>query len=218
MANIGNFPTVPAPREINIESIQQTLSNISLNMNVQKSTRRNQRWGLKYIYAPLTMEQYKTLWIFINQLQGQYNTCKLTVPHFGTTGSYNTTKYTAGKVSRTVNNKQVNLYNFQDTFANKNATTISGLFKAGDYIRFSGHNKTYLITEDADLGAYNDTDDLQQEVTIKIEPELIVQPQANETFVVDGSFIVALKNDVQNSSMLLNRTHSVALDFIEDVT
>jgi hypothetical protein len=66
----------------------------------------------------------------------------------------------------------------------------AGRFLAGDFIKFSGHDKVYMITDDATSSS--------NASTVTIEPPLVSALANNETVTYDSvPFTVYLLNDVQ---------------------
>ena len=68
---------------------------------------------------------------------------------------------------------------------------MTGTLKAGDFIKFNGHTKVYMVVADA-------TADVSNEATLTIEPPLISALANNEGVTFDNvPFQVHLTNDLQ---------------------
>ena len=68
---------------------------------------------------------------------------------------------------------------------------MTGTLKAGDFIKFNGHTKVYMVVADA-------TADGSNEATLTIEPPLISSLANDETVSYDNiPFTVHLTNDIQ---------------------
>jgi hypothetical protein len=67
---------------------------------------------------------------------------------------------------------------------------MTGTLKAGDFIKFNGHSKVYMVVADATASAGS--------ATLTIEPPLRENLSDNEVITYDGvEFTVRLTNDVQ---------------------
>jgi len=68
---------------------------------------------------------------------------------------------------------------------------MTGTLKAGDFIKFAGHNKVYMVVADV-------TADGSNEATVTIEPPLLTALGNNEIVTYDNvPFTVHLTNDIQ---------------------
>ena len=68
---------------------------------------------------------------------------------------------------------------------------MTGTLKAGDFIKFAGHSKVYMVVADV-------TADGSNEATVTIEPPLITALANNEVVTYDNvAFTVHLTNDIQ---------------------
>jgi len=88
-------------------------------------------------------------------------------------------------------------------------TGITGTLKAGDFIKFGGHSKVYLVVEDA-------TGDSSTDATITIEPPLrSALSNAEGVTYDDVQFTVRLTNDVQEFNTGDLDLYRFEVDFIE---
>jgi hypothetical protein len=84
----------------------------------------------------------------------------------------------------------------------------SGRFKAGDYIKFGGHNKVYMVVSDVTSSS--------NAATVTIEPPLTTALSDNDTVVYNSvPFTVALKNDIQQIQLPNDAKFRYEMDLIE---
>jgi hypothetical protein len=85
---------------------------------------------------------------------------------------------TAGATTFTLNDASVN--------------SVNGFLKAGDYFRFTGQSKVYMIVEDVNTNGSGAVS------TVTFEPPLISNVSDNTTIIYDNvDFTVYLTNDIQ---------------------
>jgi hypothetical protein len=84
----------------------------------------------------------------------------------------------------------------------------SGRFKAGDFIKFGGHNKVYMVVSDVTSSS--------NAATVTIEPPLTTALSDNDTVVYDSvPFTVALSNDIQEFGLPSDAFFRYEMKFIE---
>ena len=85
---------------------------------------------------------------------------------------------------------------------------MTGTLKAGDFIKFNGHTKVYMVTADslAVTGA----------ATLAIEPALVSAVSDNEECYYDNiAFTMRLDNDIQSYSLDGYERYNFEVDMIE---
>lgn len=189
------FPIIPKPSSIAISSISPTLVSLTHSLKRQVRCRGGQRWLIDIAYPPLSREEFAPIWAFSIAQQGQFKTFEYIPEIYGstsgtatgsmiTTGIYipgNSTIFTAGK---------------------------TGTLKAGDFIKFSGHDKVYMLTADS-----GDTSNI-----LRIEPALIANVSSPEVISYNNvEFKVAFTGDTTNMSVAVNKYVSFNLKFVEIV-
>jgi len=81
---------------------------------------------------------------------------------------------------------------------------LTGTFKAGDVIKFSGHSKVYMLTADAGNGA------------MAFTPPLISAVSSSDTVIYnDVPFTVRLSNDIQGYKLGAGMLYRYEVDFVE---
>jgi hypothetical protein len=167
----GTFPTSPAPSSIKVSSHQPTLVSMSHSMKRQVRTRGSQRWSFELQFPPMTRAEFAPIFAHVVKQQGQFGTFTF-VPH--------TLSDSLGSVSGSVTANGA-------AAVGDSTVAISGLtgtLKAGDFVKFAGHDKAYMLTADATT-------------SLSIEPALM-SAVANGEAVTYSSvpFVCALASDV----------------------
>ena len=194
----GSFPTSPKIASINISSLQPTL--ISRTISGRKQARQigGQLWRMSCNFAPLTRAQFSPILAFIISQRGAYDTFTIAPNvHKDTQGvaSGSAIVNGASQTGRTV---------VTDNWANSSA-----VMKAGDFIKFGGHSKVYMVTGDV-------TSDGSGNASISIEPALITSPADNEAVVYnDIPFTVSLDGEIQEFQAGRNGFYTYSMDLIE---
>ena len=191
------FPTSPKPRSIRIKSITPNMVSETHSMKRQVRQRGAHRWVIEASYPAMTREQFAPLWAFVVAQKGQYSTFDY-VPE----GISNSSGNLVGTLVSGV--------------ASAGASTIasitglqSGLLKAGDFIKFSGHSKVYMLTADIETESGFST--------INIEPPLSQSVSSDDTIISENvPFKMALSQDQQETSININSMHSFEL-FLNEV-
>lgn len=132
----GTFPTSPEPASITRTSITPTLISVSHSLKRQVRARGVQQWSFTLKYPPQRRATMAPLEAFLAAQRGQYSTFTFVPPVFGSS---------SGTVSGTVTINGAHA-------AGVNSIAILGLtgaLKAGDFVKFAGHNKVYMLTADA---------------------------------------------------------------------
>lgn len=188
----GTYPTTPEFQAINIESKHSNVKSETVSGRMQVRTLGGQRWSFTAKYNPMTRTEFNPVYAFVISQQGMLGTFTIVPPVIGNS---------SGDVSGT---------------ALVNATTaagatsvamdgITGTIKAGDFIKFAGHNKVYMVTADrAGAGA------------MTIEPPLVSGVTDNEAITYASvPFTMRLANDIQTYSLSSNEYYEYEIDMIE---
>ena len=189
-----SFPTSPVPSSITITSINPTYTSITHSLKRQVRTRGGQRWTIDATYPPLNRTDFAPIWAFAQKQQGQFGTFSFTPPIYsnssgtatGTLLVNNVAGYIAGSSTITVDG-------------------LTGTLKAGDFIKFSGHDKVYSVVADGSA-------------SLIIEPVLQVAIVNNEAITYNSvPFKVAFTTDTQNMSVGANGFVNYSVKLIEVV-
>lgn len=177
----GTFPVSPAPRSIKLSSFTPTLISVTHSLKRQVRRRGGQQWALELEFAPMTRDQFAPIYAFAMAQRGQYETFTYTPPVIGTPrGAVGGSPLANGAHSAGDN-----------TIATDGWPASTVVFKAGDFVKFAGHNKVYMVTGDA-------TSNGSGAVTLTIEPPLNTALADNEAITATAvPFTVAMVSDMQ---------------------
>ena len=184
-----SFPTSVVPNGITITSLNPTYTSVTHSLKRQVRTRGGQRWSMDVTFPPLTRTDFAPVWAFVQKQKGQFGSFSFTPPIYSNTSGTATgtllVNNSAGYIAGT--------------------TTITGTLKAGDFIKFSGHDKVYTIVADATT-------------SLTIEPVLQSAIVNNETVTYNAvPFTVAFTTDTQNMSVGINGFVDYSMKLIEVV-
>lgn len=149
----------------------------------------NHRWDIEFRSGKLHQDAYRELAAFIVSLNGKYEAFTMTSPFAWLSGD---TSFTVAATVSTGNTSVA----LKDLTPNR-----IGAVKAGDYINFANHQKTYLVTKGVDAdGAGNGT--------IEVYPPLF-QQVPTDAAIVEAVFTLRLTSDnvplnLQGSELLHN--------------
>ncbi len=188
----GSFPTTPTASSIKITGISPTLTSVTHSLKRQARSRGGQRWLIEAGYPAMTRSQFAPLWAFVNAQQGQYNTFTYKPPIY---------KDSSGTATGTL------LVNGGDSAGDSSIACdgLTGTLKAGDFIKFAGHDKVYTLTTDATT-------------TLAIEPPLMSAVADNEAITYnDVPFTMAFESDLQEVSVATNGFVAYGVKLVEVV-
>lgn len=188
----GTYPTTPEFQAINIESKHSNVKSETVSGRMQVRTLGGQRWSFTAKYNPMTRTEFNPVYAFVISQQGMLGTFTIVPPVIGNS---------SGDVSGTA---------LVNATTSAGATSvamdgITGTIKAGDFIKFAGHNKVYMVTADrAGAGA------------MTIEPPLVSGVTDNEAITYASvPFTMRLANDIQTYSLSSNEYYEYEIDMIE---
>jgi hypothetical protein len=194
----GAFPISPAPRSVRVRSITPTLVSVSHSLKRQARSVGAQRWALTLAFAPMRRDDFAPVWAFLVAQRGQFGTFTYALPGHERRGTWAGTPLVKGasQTGRSV---------LTDGFS------VGATVKAGDFVKFSGHSKIYLVTADA-------TADGSGNLTLAIEPALVTSPADNDPILSSGfSFTVALASDAQEYDLAPGLIYgNLEIELVED--
>ena len=176
----GTFPTSPEASRINIKSVSPTFVSTSHSFKEQRRRRGGHRWLLEIEFPPMTRSEFAPVYAFAVKQRGQYETFTYYPP---------TVSSPQGTATGTpvVNGAQSAGDNTIVTDGWSNSITA---LKAGDFLKFAGHDKVYMVVEDA-------TSDGSGNATLTIEPPLRSSVADDEGITVsDVPFTVRFADDI----------------------
>ena len=200
---MSTFPATPAPATLKISSIQPTLVSTAHSLQRQVRSRGGHRWLLSVTWPVLSRADWAQLYGFAQAQRGQFNPFTYVLP--GSLAS--AAGIGAGAMPVVNGGSQSGRVVFTRNWGTSAWTT--GILKAGDFIKFAGHNKVYMVTEDA-------TADNTGHANVSIEPALFVAPADGESLIVSQvPFTMAFASDTRESDVVPGPYFSFQADMVE---
>jgi hypothetical protein len=141
----GTFPTAGF-QALDLQSNTKSRLTESVSGQTQRIKSGAQYWSFKMKSPPLSRSDFNTIFSFIVQQDGQVEAFSVVPPVISST---------TGTAAGTVTVADVNTADpLMGTSAGSSSVGVSGgtgTLKKGDLIKFSNHNKVYMLTEDVDL-------------------------------------------------------------------
>jgi len=198
----GQFPTSPAPKDASIGSVQNTIVSVTTSGRVQTRQIDGQKFSITLDYPPMSRSNFAPIKAFIMKQRARLNTFTVIPPTISNaqgsaTGTISVNgALTAGTTTASIDGMTV---------------STSGILKAGDYFRFTGQEKVYMVVEDLDSDGYG-------EGTLTFEPPLRSDVANDVALVYDNvDFTVRLSNDIQEYSIVTNDLYKYQIDLIENL-
>jgi hypothetical protein len=194
----GSYPTTPVFNAVNFSSEQKTITSTSDSGKMFSVQVDGQRFKFSASYPPMTRAEFAPVYAFIMKQRSQKETFTVIPPVISdaqgdVAGIIST--YTSASAG--------------DTSVQLQGITNGSTIKAGDFIKFNGHSKVYMVVEDA-------TGDVSELATVTIEPPLREDVLVDEDILYDNiPFTVRLMNDVQEFNVGVNNLYQYEVDFIE---
>ena len=196
----GTFPTSPSASSVTIKSIEPTLVSVTQNLKRQVRRRGGQRWQLDVEFPPMTRAEFAPIYAFAVKQQGQFETFTYTPPVISTSqGDTSESPVVDGAVS--VGANQANIDGL--------TASQSGIIKAGDFFKFSGHTKVYMATLDMDSASSGDS-------TLTFAPNLLNAVANDETITFASvPFTVAFTQDISQFNTDTTNLFGFTMSLIE---
>jgi hypothetical protein len=175
----GALPTVQGPATATLTSVQPTRLSISHSLKRQARTSNIQRWGIAFSWSAMRRSVFMQFYAFLIAQRGQADTFTCTLAgHTAPQGTWPGTPVVTGAGQT---GRSINLSGF--------TASQTGVAKAGDLIKFTGHTKVYMVTADANSSVTGTA-------TLAIEPALLASPANGELVVYNNvPFTVAMTSD-----------------------
>lgn len=175
----GTFPSTPAIEGVKIKGIAPTMVSRSHNLQRQVRSLGSHLWYIEGNLPPMYRSEAAPIYAFLMAQRGQYETFNIVLPGIGSSRGIATGTPLVKGASQTGRSVTTDGWTASQT----------GIVKAGDFIKFAGHNKVYMITADANSNGSG-------EATITIEPALMASPADNASITVNSvPFTVANVDD-----------------------
>jgi hypothetical protein len=193
----GTFPQSPGPTRLTVRSVQPLLVSVAHSLKRQVRSRGGQRWGFTVEFPPMLRDQLAPVLAFVLAQRGGYETFTFYHPLDTTPrGSWSGTPLVNGG-SQTGRSVAV------DGFASY------GTVKAGDWVKFGGSNKVYIVTADVTADEYG-------VMTLPIEPALVASPANNASITHTAvPFTCALAADSIETAVVPGKVYSLTVELVE---
>ena len=196
----GQFPTSPAPSSVAIASEQATIVSTTVSGKRQSRQIDGQKFKLTARFPIMTRAEFAPIKAFIMKQRSQLNSFTFIPPTVSDSQGVASTiistnaSVSAGDITCTVDNMTI---------------STNGIFKAGDYFRFTGQEKVYMAV--ADLNA-----DGSGVGTLTFEPPLRIAVTDNTIIIYDDvDFTVGLTSDIQEYTIGTTNYFQYEIDLIE---
>jgi len=178
----GTFPSTPAPSGAKISSSKQTAISFAENSRRQARNIYGHLWEMDLLFESMSRIEFAPIMGFSAKQKGMSGSFQIVLQHLAdplgiATG---TPLCDAGDAAGS------------DTVSSKGWTpSITGIFKAGSFLRFTNHSKVYMLTEDVDSDGSGNCE-------LPIFPPTYESVINDEAIVIsDVEFTMSFANDVQ---------------------
>ena len=190
----GTYPITQSFNAVGFTSVFYNLSSTSLSGRTQVRNIGGQRFEFTATYPTLTRSEFAPIAAFIMAQRGMAEEFTIVLPEISSK-SGDATGTVLTSLSEAIGQTVISI------------DGLTGTLKAGDMIKFSNHNKVYMIVSDR---AGNGD--------LAIQPSLTVAVPNNTVITYDNvPFTVRLNNDVQTYDLGLASMLDYEVDFIEAI-
>jgi hypothetical protein len=196
----GTFPTSPTPSGVAISSNQNTIVTTTASGRRQARQIDAQKFRLRVKFPVMTRTEFAPINAFILKQRSQMESFTFVPPTVDDSlGVASGVISVNGSISAGVTSVAI------DGMAN----STSGVFKAGDYFRFTGQNKVYMVMADV-------TSNGSGAGTLTFEPPLRTNVADNAVLIYSNvDFTVGLTGDVQEFNISTENYFQYEIDLIE---
>lgn len=199
----GSFPTAGFTT-MDFASNTQTRTTQTLSGRTQRQQINSQYFSFKLVSPPLSRDEYAPIMAFIMKQGGQFGSFTVVPPDISTT---------RGTASGTITCAELTTSDYSSAAGSSNVPVSggTGTLKTGDLIKFSNHDKVYMLTADVNLD--NSTID-----ALPIFPTLRTAVNASTTVVYeDVPFKVFLTKDNQGFKVGAPKYYSYEINVREEI-
>ena len=196
----GTFPSSPTTTAVSITSQQNTIVSTTVSGRRQARQIDGQRFRLTLKFPVMTRSEFAPILAFIMKQRSQLESFQYTPATMASSnGVASGVIRVNGAISAGVTSVAI------DGMAN----STSGIFKAGDFFRFTGQNKVYMIVADVSSNGSG-------QGTLTFEPPLRTGVADNAILIYSSvDFTVGLTNDVQEFRVGTENYFQYEVDLIE---
>lgn len=199
----GTFPTAGFIT-MDFKSNTQTRTTQTLSGRTQRQQLQSQYFSFKLVSPPLTREEYMPIMAFIMKQGGQFDSFTVVPPEISST---------RGTASGTITCSEITTSDYDNTAGSSKVpvSQATGTLKTGDLIKFSNHDKVYMITEDVDL-------DGSTIVSLPIFPTLRTATTSSTTVQYNSvPFKVFLTSDAQGFKVGSAKVYTYEINVREEL-
>ena len=196
----GTFPSSPAPRDVAISTNQNTIVTTTASGRRQARQIDGQRFRLRIRFPVMTRAEFAPINAFILKQRSQLESFQYVPPTISAPlGVATGTIAVNGAISAGVTSVAI------DGMAN----STNGVFKAGDYFRFTSQNKVYMVMADVNSNGSG-------QGTLTFEPPLRANVADNNVLIYSNvDFTVGLTGDIQEFTIGTENYFQYEVDLIE---
>ena len=196
----GTFPSSPAPRDVAISSNQNTIVTTTASGRRQARQIDGQKFRLRLRFPVMTRTEFAPILAFIMKQRSQMESFQYTPPSVDDAlGVASGVISVNGAISAGVTSVAI------DGMAN----STSGVFKAGDFFRFTGQSKVYMVVADVSSNGSG-------QGTLTFEPPLRSNVADNAILIYSNvDFTVGLTGDIQEFTIGTENYFQYEIDLIE---
>ena len=196
----GTFPSSPVPRDVAISSNQNTIVTTTASGRRQSRQIDGQRFRLRLRFPVMTRTEFAPINAFIMKQRSQMESFQYVPPTIDDAlGVASGVISVNGAISAGVTSVAI------DGMAN----STSGVFKAGDYFRFTGQTKVYMVMADVSSNGSG-------QGTLTFEPPLRANVSDNAVLIYSSvDFTVGLTGDIQEFNISTENYFQYEIDLIE---
>jgi hypothetical protein len=121
---------------------------VTISNKMQRAKVGGQYWSFKLQSRPMTRAEFMPIYSFLIKQDGQYESFTVELP-----GSLSSSRGTAAGTVTISDDYAAGVTNCRSTGG-------TGTLKKGDLIKFSNHDKVYMITEDINLDQMDSSEDV----------------------------------------------------------
>jgi len=196
----GTFPSSPTTKDVTISSNQNTIVTTTASGRRQARQIDGQRFKLRLRFPVMTRSEFAPIIAFIMKQRSQIESFQYTPASMATTnGVASGIIRVNGAISAGATSCAI------DGMAN----STTGVFKAGDFFRFTGQNKVYMCVADVSSNGSG-------QGTLTFEPPLRTAVADNAIIIYSNvDFTVGLTGDVQEFIIGTENYFQYEVDLIE---
>ena len=196
----GTFPSSPAPRDVAISSNQNTIVTTTASGRRQARQIDGQRFRLRIRFPIMTRAEFAPINAFIMKQRSQMESFQYVPP---------TIDDALGVASGVISVNGAISAGATTCSIDGMANSTSGVFKAGDYFRFTGQNKVYMVMADVSSNGSG-------QGTLTFEPPLRANVSDNAVLIYSNvDFTVGLTGDIQEFNISTENYFQYEVDLIE---